>query len=149
MVRATKSREAEDGDSAIDKVTGDAYDLVLTDLKMGGRDGMDVLRHTRRTRPSTEVMVMTAYGTIESAVEAMRMGAYDYIQKPFTEEELLVKVHKALEHRQMAGELSALTAEFRERYRFENIIGRSAAINDVLDRIRPHRAHGRHGAHHR
>jgi two-component system response regulator HydG len=128
--------EAEDGDRAIDKVTGDAYDLVLTDLKMGGRDGMDVLRHSRENAPLSEVMVMTAYGTIESAVEAMRMGAYDYIQKPFTEEELLVKVHKALEHRQMAGELSALTAEFRERYRFENIIGRSAAINDVLNRIR-------------
>jgi two-component system response regulator HydG len=128
--------EAQDGDAAIDKVGGDAYDLVLTDLKMGGRDGMDVLRHVRENAPLAEVMVMTAYGTIESAVEAMRMGAYDYIQKPFTEEELLVKVQKALERRQMAGELSALTAEFRERYRFENIIGRSAAVNDVLNRIR-------------
>ena len=128
--------EAQDGDAAIDKVGADAYDLVLTDLKMGGRDGMDVLRHVKENAPLAEVMVMTAYGTIESAVEAMRMGAYDYIQKPFTEEELLVKVQKALERRQMAGELSALTAEFRERYRFENIIGRSAAINDVLNRIR-------------
>jgi len=128
--------EAEDGDAAIEKVGGDAYDLVLTDLKMGGRDGMDVLRHVKENAPLAEVMVMTAYGTIESAVEAMRVGAYDYIQKPFTEEELLVKVQKALERRQMAGELSALTAEFRERYRFENIIGRSAAINDVLNRIR-------------
>ncbi len=128
--------EAEDGDAAIDKVGAASYDLVLTDLKMGGRDGMDVLRHVTETSVLAEVIVMTAYGTIESAVEAMRMGAYDYIQKPFGEEELLVKVGRALERRQMAGELSALTKEFRERYRFENIIGRSAAISDVLDRIR-------------
>ncbi|MBW2463946.1 MAG: sigma-54-dependent Fis family transcriptional regulator, partial [Deltaproteobacteria bacterium] len=128
--------EAEDGDAAIDKVGAASYDLVLTDLKMGGRDGMDVLRHVKETSVLAEVIVMTAYGTIENAVEAMRMGAYDYIQKPFSEEELLVKVGRALERRQMAGELSALTKEFRERYRFENIIGRSAAISDVLDRIR-------------
>jgi two-component system response regulator HydG len=78
---------------------------------------------------------MTAYGTIESAVEAMRIGAYDYIQKPFTEEELLVKVQKAVERRHLTGEVSLLAQEFRERYRFENIIGRSAAIRDVLGRI--------------
>jgi two-component system response regulator HydG len=127
--------EAEDGDTAVDRVGAESYDLVLTDLKMGGRDGMEVLRHTKDNTPLTEVMVMTAYGTIESAVEAMRIGAYDYIQKPFTEEELLVKVQKAVERRHLTGEVSLLAQEFRERYRFENIIGRSAAIRDVLGRI--------------
>src|SRR5688500_3392207 len=78
---------------------------------------------------------MTAYCTIESAVEAMRIGAYDYIQKPFTEQELLLKVQKAVEQRRLAGEMSVMAAEFRERYRFDNIIGRSAGIRDVLARI--------------
>ncbi len=127
--------EAEDGDAAMDRVGAEAYDLVLTDLRMGGRDGMEVLRHVKDSTPLTEVIVMTAYGTIESAVEAMRIGAYDYIQKPFTEEELLVKVQKAVEKRHLTGEVSLLAQEFRERYRFENIIGRSAAVRDVLGRI--------------
>lgn len=127
--------EAEDGEMACDRVSADAYDLVLTDLKMGGLSGMDVLRRSKEISPLTEVIVMTAYGTIESAVEAMRIGAYDYIQKPFTEEELVVKVQKAVERRHLAGEMSAMAAEFRERYRFDNIIGRSQAIRDVLSRI--------------
>ncbi|MFW5876181.1 MAG: sigma-54-dependent transcriptional regulator [Myxococcota bacterium] len=127
--------EAGDGDTACERVVAESYDIVLTDLKMGATDGMDVLRHVRESSPLTEVMVMTAYGTVESAVEAMREGAYDYIQKPFTEEELLVKVQKALEKRQLAGEVSAMAADFRERYHFDNIIGRSAAIRDVLGRI--------------
>jgi two-component system response regulator HydG len=107
----------------------------LTDLKMGVTDGIQVLRHAKEGSPLTEVIVMTAYGTIESAVEAMRLGAHDYIQKPFTEQELLVKVQKALERRRLAGEVTLLAAEFRERYRFENIIGRSGAIREVLGRI--------------
>ncbi|MFW5920728.1 MAG: sigma-54-dependent transcriptional regulator [Polyangiales bacterium] len=127
--------EAADGDSACEKIAAEAYDLVLTDLKMGATDGMAVLRHTKDTSPLTEVIVMTAYGTIESAVEAMREGAHDYIQKPFGEDELLVKVQKAVEKRQLVGEVSAMAAEFRERYHFENIIGRSSAIRDVLGRI--------------
>jgi two-component system response regulator HydG len=127
--------EAADGNEACDRVRGDGYDLVLTDLKMGGRDGMEVLRFVKQESPLTEVVVMTAYGTIESAVEAMRIGAYDYIQKPFTEEELLVKVQRAAEKRRLAGEMSVMAAEFRERYQFDNIIGRSAPIRDVLGRI--------------
>ena len=127
--------EAEDGDVACTKVVEESYDLVLTDLKMGATDGMAVLRHAKENSPLTEVIVMTAYGTIESAVEAMRVGAHDYIQKPFAEEALLVKVEKALEKRQLAGEVSLMAAEFRDRYHFENIIGRSQAIRDVLGRI--------------
>jgi two-component system response regulator HydG len=91
-----------------------------------------VLRAVKEAQPLTEVIVMTAYGTIESAVEAMRLGAFDYIQKPFTEEELLVKVERAIEKRQLAGQVSCCTTEFKERYKFENIVGRSQAIRDVL-----------------
>jgi two-component system response regulator HydG len=127
--------EAADGEEACQRVDGDAFDLVLTDLRMAGKDGLDVLRHVKETTPMTEVLVMTAYGTIESAVEAMRIGAYDYIQKPFAEEELLVKIERAIEKRKLAGAMSAMTASFRERYGFSNIIGRSAAVRDVLARI--------------
>ncbi len=127
--------EAFDGDHARDMVGADSYDLVLTDLKMGSTDGIQVLRHTKEVAPLTEVIVMTAYGTIESAVEAMRLGAHDYIQKPFSEQELLVNVQKALERRNLARDVSLMAAEFRERYAFENIIGRSGAIRDMLGRI--------------
>jgi two-component system response regulator HydG len=127
--------EAGDGESAIQLAGQGGYDLVLTDLKMAGKNGMEVLRRTREVQPLTEVIVMTAYGTIESAVEAMRLGAYDYIQKPFTEQELTVKVAKAVEKRQLGTQVALLAQEFRDRYKFENIIGRSAAIRDVLARV--------------
>jgi two-component system, NtrC family, response regulator HydG len=127
--------EAENGDIACHKIERESYDLVLTDLKMGGTDGMTVLRHARRVSPLTEVIVMTAYGTIETAVEAMRMGAHDFVQKPFTEEELFVKVEKAVEKQSLSAQVSAMAAEFRERYHFDNIIGQSAPIRDMLGRI--------------
>jgi len=83
----------------------------------------------------TEVIVMTAYGTIESAVEAMRTGAFDYIQKPFTEQELLVKVSKAMESRRLHGQFQLFAQEFKERYHLEKIVGRSVAIRSVLARV--------------
>src|SRR6478672_11563467 len=97
--------------------------------------GFDVLRAVKTAQPMTEVIVMTAYGTIESAVEAMRFGAFDYIQKPFTEQEFLVKVGKALDNRRLAGEVAFLASEFKDRYKFENIVGRSRAIREMLGRI--------------
>jgi two-component system response regulator HydG len=127
--------EAADGDQGCERGAAGAFDVVLTDLRMGSKDGIDVLRATKETAPLTEVIVMTAYGTIESAVEAMRLGAFDYIQKPFTEQELLVKVAKALENRRLVGEVAFLASEFKDRYKFENIIGRSRLIREVLGRI--------------
>ena len=127
--------EAGDAESAVNQQKTSAYDLVLTDLKMGAQDGIEVLRRTRELSPLTEVIVMTAYGTIESAVEAMRLGAYDYIQKPFNEQELLVKVQRAVEKRQLGAQVALFAQEFRDKYRFENIVGRSTAIREVLGRI--------------
>ena len=116
---------------------------------MGTKDGIDVLRAIKDAHPLTEVIVMTAYGTIESAVEAMRLGAFDYIQKPFTEQELLVKVAKALDNRRLAGEVTFLASEFKDRYKFENIIGRSRAVREVLGRIVRIAPDRRHRPHHR
>ncbi|HUT76693.1 MAG TPA: sigma-54 dependent transcriptional regulator, partial [Polyangia bacterium] len=127
--------EAKDGSDACAAIEDETYDLVITDIRMGKVDGIAVLRHARENTPLTDVIVMTAYGTIENAVEAMRLGAWDYIQKPFSEAELLLKVDKALERRWLSGEVSLLTQEFKERYKFENIIGRSRGIRDVLTRI--------------
>jgi two-component system response regulator HydG len=127
--------EAADGDQGRERGITGAYDVVLTDLRMGSGDGIDVLRAIKEAQPLTEVIVMTAYGTIESAVEAMRLGAFDYIQKPFTEQELLVKIGRAIENRRLAGAVAFLASEFRDRYKFENIIGRSHAVREVLGRI--------------
>jgi two-component system response regulator HydG len=127
--------EAQDGEEGAQKGGTGAFDLVLTDLRMGSKDGIDVLRAVKTDQPLTEVVVMTAFGTIESAVQAMRLGASDYIEKPFTEEELLVKVGKALESRRLAGTVAMLTHEFKDRYKFENIVGRSASVREVLGRI--------------
>jgi two-component system response regulator HydG len=127
--------EAADGDQGSERGGTGAYDLVLTDLRMGTKDGIDLLRAVKEAQPMTEVIVMTAYGTIESAVEAMRLGAFDYIQKPFTEQELLVKIGKALDNRRLAGEVAFLATEFKDRYRFENIVGRSRSVREVLGRV--------------
>ena len=127
--------EASEGKEAAEMGAQGAYDVVLTDLRMGSVDGLGVLRSVKEKQANTEVIVMTAYGTIESAVEAMRLGAFDYIQKPFTEEELLMKVERALQNRRLSGEVQLLASEFRERYKFENVIGRSQAIREVLGRI--------------
>jgi two-component system, NtrC family, response regulator HydG len=127
--------EASDGSQGADLGGRGAYDVVLTDLRMGGCDGIGVLRAVKEAHVTTEVIVMTAYGTIESAVEAMRLGAFDYIQKPFTEQELLVRVERANHNRRLASEVQLLASEFKERYKFENIAGRSQAVREVLGRI--------------
>jgi two-component system, NtrC family, response regulator HydG len=127
--------EAADGAQGKDLGARGAYDVVITDLRMGEYDGIEVLRGIKEAQPMTEVIVMTAYGTIESAVEAMRVGAFDYIQKPFTEQELTVKVSKALESRQLRGQVQLFAQDFKERYHLENVIGRSQPIRDVLSRV--------------
>ncbi len=127
--------EAQSGEEGCERGSSGAYDVLVTDLRMGSKDGIDVLRTVKGAQPMTEIIVMTAYGTIESAVEAMRYGAFDYIQKPFTEQELLVKVGKALDNRRLTGEVAFLASEFKDRYKFENIVGRSRGVREVLGRI--------------
>ncbi len=127
--------QAPSGEAAHAMVAESDYDLVITDLRMGDVGGLEVLQRTRETSPLTQVIVMTAFGTIEDAVEAMRFGARDFVQKPFVVEELLIKVARAARTRTLAGEQRAIAADFRERYNFGNIIGQSAEIRDVLGRI--------------
>jgi two-component system response regulator HydG len=124
--------EAESGQAALAMLNTGPFDVVLTDLRMDGLDGLAVLRGVLELSPSTQVIVMTAYGTIESAVEAIRRGAFDYVAKPFKEQELLMRIEKALERRRLVNEMTLLAGEFRERYGLENIVGRSQALRDLL-----------------
>jgi two-component system response regulator HydG len=127
--------EAEDGAAALQRIGQEAFDVVLTDLRMPNVDGMELLREARRLAPDTQVIVMTAYGTIESAVEAIRRGAYDFLAKPFKEDELLLRVSKALEKRRLVTEVSLLAGELRRRNGLEHVVGRSAVIQDLLERV--------------
>jgi len=125
--------QADGGEAACELVESSSYDLVITDLRMGDVGGLEVLRRTRESSPTTPVIVMTAFGTIEDAVEAMRFGAHDFVQKPFVEEELLTKVARASRSRELG--VDASSAEFRLRYNFGNIIGQSPSIREILGRI--------------
>lgn len=127
--------QAGDGDEALRILERSPVDLVLTDLRMEPLDGLELLRRIFEVAPITQVVVMTAYGTIESAVEAMRLGAADYLSKPFKEGELLIRVGKALEKRRLLHEVGILAGEFRERYGLENIVGHSAPIRELISRI--------------
>jgi two-component system response regulator HydG len=127
--------ECPDGASAVLRLQQDTFDVILTDLRMHAVDGMEVLRAAQRLAPETQVIVMTAYGTIESAVEAIRLGAYDFLAKPFKEDELLLRIGKGLEKRRLLGEVRLLAGEFRKRYGLEHIVGRSAAMRELLERV--------------
>jgi len=118
---------------ALRKISEDVYDLIITDLKMGDRSGMEILRAAKDTTPTVEVIMITGYGTVESAVEAMRLGAFDYIMKPWNMDELLVRVERALGRKRMTEEIERL----RERLRndFDTIIAESENMKEVLHLI--------------
>jgi len=127
--------EAAGVEEALRLLEKETFDLLLTDLRMEPLDGLELLRRALESSPSTQVIVMTAYGTIESAVEAMRTGAADYVSKPFKESELLVRVEKALEKRRLIHQVGALTGELRDRYGLEKIVGQSAPVREMVARI--------------
>ncbi|HZC77382.1 MAG TPA: response regulator, partial [Ktedonobacterales bacterium] len=127
--------EAESGEAALSRLLAEPFDVVLTDLKMAPPDGIAVLRGALEISPSTQVIVMTGYGTVESAVEAMQLGAHDYLSKPFKESELLVRVQRALEKRRLLVEVGLFSDEFRERYQLDSLVGRSAPMRELLTRL--------------
>jgi len=115
------------------------FDIIITDLKMKGLKGLDLLEETRQVSPLTPVIIITAFGTIESAIQAIKMGAYDYITKPFQMDELILTVRKALENRFLKKEVVRLKKEVETRYHFHQLIGKSASmqkIYDLIERIR-------------
>lgn len=127
---------AVDGRQALDMIRTRKYDVVLTDIKLPVKDGMEVLRETKFLSPDTEVVIMTAYGTLDSAAQAMKLGAADYLQKPFSIPELEMRIEKALRHRSLAKEVAYLRHTQEIIYRLEDIVGKSDAIQDVLEQVR-------------
>ncbi|MEK6605191.1 MAG: response regulator, partial [Nitrospirota bacterium] len=110
-------------------------DLILTDLKLPGMGGIELLRRIKAGVPETEVVVMTAYGSVETAVEAMRLGAYDYVTKPIEKERFPVVVEKALERRRLAVENRRLRQDLQTRKHYERMIGNSEPMHQVYELI--------------
>jgi len=128
--------EAEGGEDAARRLERNIFDMVITDLKMEGSDGLEVLKTAKRFNPDAEVLILTAYGTVESAVEAMKLGAFDYMTKPIEPERVPIIVAKALERKRLMNKVRYLEAQVEERFSFENIIGRTEAMEKVLEMVR-------------
>ncbi len=111
------------------------FDVLITDLKMKGLKGLDLLEEAKKVAPLTPVIIITAFGTIQSAIQAMKMGAYDYVTKPFQMEEIVVTVKKALENRLLKKEVVRLKKEMESRYHFHQLIGKNPAMQRIYDLI--------------
>lgn len=121
------------GEEAIQRLnSNNVYDLVVTDLKMKKVDGLEVLKAVKNVNSSTEVVLITAYGTIGTAVQAIRDGAYDYVTKPFRHQEILKAAKKAIEKKMLKDRVRYLEGEIRDKYKFEGIVGNSNAMLEVL-----------------
>jgi DNA-binding NtrC family response regulator len=128
--------EAPNGNFAIERLHDGSFDVVLSDLKMGGSDGLDVLRSAKALHPTAAVILMTAFGSVGTAVEAMKIGAFDYVQKPFEIEEMEIKIGKALDFRRMRHEIDYLRHSQNDIYAFDSIVGSSGALQKVLGIVR-------------
>ena len=126
---------AKNGLEAIEKIEKDVFDLVLTDLKMPEMDGLELLKTLKGIRPEVMVILMTAYGSIETAVEAMRLGANDYITKPIDLNELLIHISKTQKESLLLRENRLLRTEVRKKFEFNNIIGKSKKMQEIFSLI--------------
>jgi two-component system response regulator AtoC len=127
--------KALSGEEAIAQGTDNFFDLIITDVRMGKKDGMEVLRFFKKNAPDTTVIMITAFGSIETAIEAIRDGAYDYISKPFKLDEIKFTVRRALEQRKLIQENKFYRQELLEKYQFKNVIGRTPQMFQVYKTI--------------
>ena len=127
---------AVDGEEAVKILHKDIFDLVITDLKMPKVDGLQVLKTVKDLSPDTVVIVITAFASTETTVEAMKEGAYDYITKPFQNDEMKIRIKKALEKRRLSAENILLKKQLKDRAVFDNIIGKSEKIEKVFELVR-------------
>ncbi|BCR05347.1 acetoacetate metabolism regulatory protein AtoC [Desulfuromonas versatilis] len=121
------------GEEALQQIGAEEFDLVITDIKMPGMGGLELLREIKSFDPGLPIIVITAYGTVESAVQALRAGAYDYITKPFETDEIKLTVAKALERERLLAENRYLHQELEQRYSFSGIIGTSQGMKQVFE----------------
>ena len=122
---------AKDGQEALRKVEDNSYDVMILDIMMPNLGGMEVLRRVKETHPDTDVVMITGLSQIDTAVQAMKLGAFDYISKPFEPDELKLVIQRALERRRLLQENLTLKSEVSSKYRFENIIGSSPPMQAV------------------
>ncbi len=127
---------AEDGEEAIAQIGKEIFDLVITDLKMPKGSGLEVLKAVKTAAPETVVLMITAFASAESAVEAMKQGAYDYLTKPFQIDEVQLIIRNALEKRRLSTENMLLKREMADQSSFARIIGQSEAMKKVFDVVR-------------
>jgi two-component system response regulator PilR (NtrC family) len=124
------------GDKAKDVLLSEYFDLMISDIRMEPVDGMDLLKIAHRERPSMAVIMLTAYASVETAVEAMKAGAFDYVTKPFKVDELLITVQRSLEYTRVRNENEDLRKQLDTRYGFENIVAESPAMRKVCEMVR-------------
>ncbi len=127
---------AIDGAQAVNHLRDHSYDLVISDIKMPRMTGLELLNHIKERTPETVVLMVTAFSSTDEAVDAMKQGAYDYITKPFRNEEIRLIVKNALERRELRQENLALKEELGKRFSFEGLIGKSKAMQDVFTMVR-------------
>jgi two-component system response regulator PilR (NtrC family) len=127
---------ADGGETAIEAIRRDPFDAIITDLRMPKVDGLQVLRSAKDLSPETAVIMVTAVASTETAVEAMKLGAYDYITKPFKLDEVNLIIQNALERKRLRDENQYLRKQLETQHRFENIVGKSARMVEVFDTIR-------------
>ena len=124
------------GEDALEKYSPDTWDLILLDLLMPGMNGIEVLKRIKKIDPQAVIIIITAYASVESAISAMKIGAFDYIQKPFKHDELLLIIERARGHKNLQDENIRLKDELKRKFSFENIIGKSSVMNDVFETIK-------------
>lgn len=132
--------EAEDGEKALEMIKNKHVDVIITDIKMPRVDGMTLLRMIKEIDSEIVVIIMTAYGTIETAVEAMKLGAYDYITKPFSTEQVKLTVDKAVERQKLVYENRYLREKLNDQYNYKRIVGNSPSMQPVyelIDKVAP------------
>jgi len=125
----------DNGEKAIELIKSTPFDLMISDIRMRPVDGITLLKSARELRPTMSVLMITGYGTIETAVEALKYGAFDYITKPFKVDELLITVQRAIEYNKTISENIDLKAQLTGKYRFENIIAESRSMRNVCEMI--------------
>ncbi|MEK6776269.1 MAG: sigma-54 dependent transcriptional regulator [bacterium] len=126
---------ANNGSAALSMIEKNPFEIVLTDVKMPGLGGIELLKAVRGISTETYVVIMTAFGSIDSAVEAMKQGAYDYISKPFKMDEIRILMNKILDEKALRHEVDSLRREVNRRYRYSNIIGKSKGMQEVFELI--------------
>ncbi len=124
------------GKAGLQDALSGRYDIVLLDMRLPDIDGMEILASLREKKPEIQVIVMTGYSTVQNAVEAMKGGAFDYLAKPFTEDEIILAVEKAIEDKRLRDENTLLRKQLFERFDFNNIVGEDPAILDIFERIK-------------